>query len=84
MAGRPERFTPLNRVPFGKFNRVNSEPVNAYSPSLCQALRPSSFCRMTEKILVIHPGALGDLVLSFPVLVWLFCVQATPGKSHMS
>jgi len=20
----------LNRVPFGKFNRVNSEPVNAY------------------------------------------------------
>ncbi|MCK4486733.1 MAG: hypothetical protein KAU38_08245 [Desulfobacterales bacterium] len=28
--GNPERFTPLNRVPFGKFNRVNSEPVNAY------------------------------------------------------
>ncbi len=26
---------------------------------------------MTEKILVIHPGALGDLVLSFPVLVSL-------------
>jgi len=26
----PERFTLLNRVPFGKFNRVNSEPVNAY------------------------------------------------------
>jgi len=28
--GNPERFTLLNRVPFGKFNRVNSEPVNAY------------------------------------------------------
>ncbi len=25
-----ERFTLLNRVPFGKFNKVNPEPVNAY------------------------------------------------------
>ncbi len=29
-AGNPERFTLLNRVPFRKFNKVNSEPVNAY------------------------------------------------------
>jgi len=28
--GNPERFTLLNRVPFGKFNKVNSAPVNAY------------------------------------------------------
>jgi hypothetical protein len=26
----PERFTLLNRVPFGKFNRVNPEAVNTY------------------------------------------------------
>ena len=26
----PERFTLLNRVPFGKFNKVNPEPVSAY------------------------------------------------------
>jgi hypothetical protein len=25
----PERFTPLNRVPLGKFNKVNPEPLNA-------------------------------------------------------
>ncbi len=24
------RFTLLNRVPFGKFNKVNPEPVDAY------------------------------------------------------
>ncbi len=32
-----ERFTLLNRVPFGKFNGVNSEPMNAYifSKFLC-------------------------------------------------
>ncbi|MBW1675262.1 MAG: glycosyltransferase family 9 protein [Deltaproteobacteria bacterium] len=44
---------------------------------------------MTEKILVIHPGALGDLVLSFPVLVSLkhekkasvaFLCSSDPGK----
>jgi len=29
--GNPERFTLLNRVPFWKFNRVNSEPVNVYT-----------------------------------------------------
>ena len=28
--GNPERFTLLNRVPFGKFNKVNPEPVNGY------------------------------------------------------
>jgi len=25
---KTKRFTRLNRVPFGKFNRVNSEPLN--------------------------------------------------------
>ena len=25
-----ERFTLLNRIPFGKFNKVNPEPVNVY------------------------------------------------------
>ena len=29
--GNPERFTLLNRVPFGKFNKVNPEPVNGYT-----------------------------------------------------
>ncbi len=32
--GNPERFTPFNRVPLGKFNRVSSEPVNAYVVSM--------------------------------------------------
>jgi len=33
--GNPERFTLLiNRVPLGKFNKVNPEPVNAYYISL--------------------------------------------------
>lgn len=27
---KAERFTLLNRVPLGKFNKVNPEPVNAY------------------------------------------------------
>jgi hypothetical protein len=27
----PERFTLLNRVPFGKFNKVNPEPVNGFT-----------------------------------------------------
>ena len=31
--GNPERFTLLNRVPLGKFIKVNSEPVNAYDKS---------------------------------------------------
>ena len=30
-SSQAERFTLLNRVPSGKFNRVNSEPVNVYT-----------------------------------------------------
>lgn len=32
---------------------------------------PQSFCDMTKEILVIHQGAIGDLVLSFPALLSL-------------
>jgi hypothetical protein len=32
----PERFTLLNRVPFGKFNRVNPEPLNVH---LCFSIK---------------------------------------------
>lgn len=39
-------------------------------PSVC-ALQLRSSCQRTEKILVIHQGALGDLILSFPALVSL-------------
>ena len=34
----PERFTLLNRVPFGKFNKVNSEPVNAYDNKMLKGI----------------------------------------------
>ena len=46
----PERFTLLNRVPFGKFNRVNPEPVNVYNNSYADSRKSSTFCMLLASI----------------------------------
>ena len=50
--GNPELFTLLNRVPFGKFNRVNPEPLNAYKIPYAQLFHLVKFIQ--KQVLLEH------------------------------